>query len=131
MFLYSGFSFLFFIVLNSRSSGVAPTRQSLLIRFAHPTGRPSGAQQTTLSAAKKVTKNAVSLTAKLNHDGCISQCFLSSSFREIIAKRYRGYFFFAALVSSFTSNSPFEQNSSSTLFFLLSGMRSSIVNAGR
>ena len=65
-----------------------------MIRFAHPTGRPSGAQQTTLCLQQqKVTKKCRNLTTKLEHDGCISQGFLSSSFREIIAKRYRGYFF--------------------------------------
>ena len=42
---------------------------------------------------QKVTKKCRNLTTKLEHDGCISQCFLSSSSREIIAKRYRGYFF--------------------------------------
>jgi len=66
---------------------------------------------------QKVTKKCRNLTTKLEHDGCISQSFLSSSFRGFIAKRYRGYFFYAALASSFTSNSPFEKNSSSTLFF--------------
>ena len=65
---------------------------------------------------QKVTKKCRNLTTKLEHDGCISQCFLSSSSREVIAKRYRGYFFCAALASSLTSDFPFEQNSSSTLF---------------
>ena len=33
-----------------------------MIRFAHPTGRPSGAAQTTLCNSKKSNQNAVSLT---------------------------------------------------------------------
>ena len=58
-----------------------------------PCGTPCRrAAKNAVSTAEKVTKNAVSLTAKLNHDGCISQCFLSSSSRRVIAKRYRGNF---------------------------------------
>jgi hypothetical protein len=42
-----------FEVLSSRSSGVARHASHFLIRFAHPTGRPSGAAQTTLYYSKK------------------------------------------------------------------------------
>ena len=66
---------------------------------------------------KKVTKKCRNLTTKLEHDGCISKCFLSSSSRGFIAKRYRGYFFCAALTSNFTSNFSFEPNSSSIFSF--------------
>ena len=66
---------------------------------------------------QKVTKKCRNLTTKLEHDGCISQGFLSSSFRGFIAKRYRRYFFCAAFASNLTSDFSFEQNSSSTLFF--------------
>ena len=83
----------YFQVLNSRSSGVA--RQPVTFWFASLTLRVAlqALRKLRCTTAKKVTKNAVSLTAKLNHDGCISQGFLSSSFREVIAKRYRGCFF--------------------------------------
>ena len=89
VFLYSGF-LVYLFEFSVQDRRVWPDSQSLVIRFVHPTGRPSGAAQTTLCNTKKVTKNAATLTAKLDHDGCISQCFLSSSSREIIAKRYRG-----------------------------------------
>jgi len=77
------------------------------IRFAHPTGRPSGAAQTTLCCSKKKSpKNAATLTAKLDHDGCISQCCFSSSSRGFIAKRYRGYFFVLHLYQALRSSLP-------------------------
>jgi len=80
---------------------VARQPVTFCIRFAHPMGRPLGAAQTTLCYSKKSNQKCRNLTAKLDHDGCISQCFLSSSSRGLIAKRYRGYFFCAALVSGF------------------------------
>ena len=46
---------------------------TFVIRYAHPTGRPSGAQQKTLCLQQqKVTKKYRNLTTKLEHDGCIS-----------------------------------------------------------
>jgi hypothetical protein len=93
VFLYSGcLLYLFEFLVQGRRGW--PDSQSLLIRFAHPTGRLAGAQQKTLCLQQqKVTKKCRNLTTKLEHDGCISQSFLSSSFRGFIAKRYRGYFF--------------------------------------
>ncbi len=45
--------------------GSGPTCQSLVIRFAHPTGRPSGAQQTTLCLQQqKVTKKCRKLNGE-------------------------------------------------------------------
>jgi hypothetical protein len=45
--------FRFGLSSQSRPSGVARQPVTFFIRFAHPTERPSGAQQTTLSTAKK------------------------------------------------------------------------------
>jgi hypothetical protein len=55
----------YFIFLSFKFKVVGgwPDSQSLVIRFAHPTGRPSGAQQTTLCLQQqKVTKKCRNLT---------------------------------------------------------------------
>ena len=83
--------FEFFRVLRSRSSGVA--RQPV----------------TFFQQQKKVTKKCRNLTAKLDHDGCISKCCLSSSSRGIIAKRYRGYFFVLHLHQALHPTFPFSE----------------------
>ena len=51
-------------VFKVKGVGSGPTRQSLfVIRYAHPTGRPSGAAQTTLCNSKKSNqKKAHNLT---------------------------------------------------------------------
>jgi hypothetical protein len=51
-----------------KAVGSGPTASHFLIRFAHPTGRPSGAALTTLCNSKKSNQKC----RKLNHDGCIS-----------------------------------------------------------
>ena len=56
---------LFLFEFSIKTVGGGSTASRLLcIRFAHPTGRPSGAQQTTLSTAKKVTLFAVSFNGE-------------------------------------------------------------------
>ena len=72
VFLYSGFLvYLFEFSVQDRRGW--PDSQSLFV-FASLTLRGALQAQRKLrcATAKKVTKNAVSLTAKLNHDGCIS-----------------------------------------------------------
>jgi len=67
VFLYSGFLvYLFEFSVQDRRGW--PDSQSLVIRFVHPTGRPSGAAQTTLCSSKKSNQKC----RKLEHDGCIS-----------------------------------------------------------
>ena len=90
--------------------GGGPTCQLLFV-FASLTLRGALQAQRKLrcATAKKVTKNAATLTAKLEHDGCISQCFLSSSSRGFIAKRYRGYFFVLHLHQALRSSLPFSE----------------------
>jgi hypothetical protein len=41
------------LIFSLRPSGVARQPVTFCIRYAHPTGRLAGAQQTTLSTAKK------------------------------------------------------------------------------
>ena len=55
---------------QSRSSGVARQPVTFFIRYAHPTGRPSGAAQTTLCYSKKKSpKNAATLRRSLTTTG--------------------------------------------------------------
>jgi len=50
---YSDGLFLLFEFYSQDRRGWPDMPVTFCIRFAHPTGRPSGAQQTTLSTAKK------------------------------------------------------------------------------
>ena len=63
-------------VLSSRSSGVARQPVTFFIRYAHPTGRPSGAAQTTLCYSKKKSpKNAATLRRSLTTTGASRSVF--------------------------------------------------------
>ena len=101
------YGFLILLEFSIKVVGGGPTASNFVIRCAHPSGRPSGAQQTTLcQQQKKVTKKCRNLTAKLDLDGCISKCCLSSSSRGFIAKRDRGYFFVLHLHQALRSSLP-------------------------
>ena len=94
-------------VLSSRSSGGGPTASNFFYSLRSPYGAPfrRSANYAVLQQ-KKVTKKCRNLTAKLDHDGCISKCCLSSSSRGFIAKRYRGYFFVLHLHQALRSSLP-------------------------
>ena len=97
------------------------------IRFAHPTGRPSGAKQTTLSTAKKVTKNAASLTTT----GASRRVFCPAVPERLSPSGIGGTFFVLQLHQALRPTRPLSKIVVLLFFFLLSGMRSSIVKAGR
>jgi hypothetical protein len=101
VFLYSGFLDCL-LEFSIKTVGSGPTCQSLFDSLRSPYG--CSANYAVLQQ-KKVTKKC----RKLNHDGCISQCFLSSSSREFIAKRYRGYFFVLHLHQALRLNLPFSE----------------------
>ena len=77
---------------------------TFFIRFAHPTGRPSGAAQTTLCYSKKKSpKNAVSLTTT----GASHRVFCPAVSERLSPSDIGGTFFYAALISNFMSKFTF------------------------
>ena len=101
------YGFLILLEFSIKVVGGGPTASNFFYSLRSPYGAPfrRSANYAVLQQ-KKVTKKCRNLTAKLDHDGCISKCFLSSSSRGFIAKRDRGYFFVLHLHQALRSSLP-------------------------
>ena len=90
------------VTVKVKTVGGGPTASHFFIRFAHPTGRPSGAQQTTLSTAKKVTKKAANRRRRLIATGA-SHTEYCPAVSDVVSPSVTIRFFYALLDPHFTS----------------------------